>query len=104
MVLQSSREYLEAIRNRYRISSRKETSIIIEEVCAPGDLWGQTYGVRPMGSTYGVRFDNWTYITKLFPWLVNNAYIIQVLFITLSYVAMLAIRSFSLTTTATGFT
>jgi len=34
MVLQSRREYLEAIRNRYRKACRKEKSVILDEFCA----------------------------------------------------------------------
>src|SRR5512138_1886521 len=45
MVLQSRREYLEAIRNRYRNSSRKEKSIILGEFCATCG-YNRKYAIR----------------------------------------------------------
>jgi hypothetical protein len=45
MVLQSRREYLEAIRNRYRKASRKEKSIILSEFCATCG-YNRKYAIR----------------------------------------------------------
>jgi len=45
MVIQSRREYLEAIRNRYRNSSRKEKSIILGEFCATCG-YNRKYAIR----------------------------------------------------------
>lgn len=45
MVLQSRREYVEAIRNRYRNSSRKEKSIILGEFCATCG-YNRKYAIR----------------------------------------------------------
>src|SRR5512138_1950948 len=45
MVLQSRREYLEAIRNRYRNAGRKEKSIILGEFCATCG-YNRKYAIR----------------------------------------------------------
>jgi hypothetical protein len=45
MVLQSRREYLAAIRNRYRKASRKEKSIILGEFCATCS-YNRKYAIR----------------------------------------------------------
>jgi hypothetical protein len=47
MVLQSRREYLDAIRNRYRKAARKEKSIILGEFCATCG-YNRKYAIRLM--------------------------------------------------------
>ena len=45
MVLQSRRDYLEAIRNRYRKARRKEKSVILGEFCATCG-YNRKYAIR----------------------------------------------------------
>jgi hypothetical protein len=45
MVLQSRRDYLEAIRNRYRKARRKEKSVILGEFCATCG-YNRNYAIR----------------------------------------------------------
>ena len=55
MVLQSRREYLAAIRNRYRKASRKEKSVILGEFCATCG-YNRKYAIRLLRKKDGAPF------------------------------------------------